>query len=93
MVSMIILLFEISQLYSSGYRQMIMKDRISKRNNCKSAAYTHYSRVITDVLKRKFLICDVAGGQFGKPPFCSKGNPISKAFIMVTILLNSYRMH
>ena len=28
-----------------------------------------------DVLEREFLMCDVAGGQFGKAPEFTKGNP------------------
>ena len=35
---------------------------------------SEYSTAIIDVLKKEFLICDVAGGQFGKPLFSTKGN-------------------
>ena len=31
--------------------------------------------LITHVLKRKFSIFNIAGGQFGKPPIFTKGNP------------------
>ena len=34
-----------------------------------------HAAIKTDVLKREFPICDVAGGQFGKPSIFSKGNP------------------
>ena len=34
-----------------------------------------YSTTITDVLEREFLICYVAGGQFGNPLEFTKGNP------------------
>ena len=32
--------------------------------------------VITDVFGRGFPICDVPGGQFGKPPILTEGNCI-----------------
>ena len=34
-----------------------------------------YSTLITDVLMRGFPICDIAGGQFEKSLFFTKGNP------------------
>ena len=33
-----------------------------------------YSTAVIDVLKKEFPIWDVAGGQFGKPLFSTKGN-------------------
>ena len=41
----------------------------------KAQSGTQYSTAITDVLEREFPICEVAGGQFGKPPEFTKGNP------------------
>ena len=35
---------------------------------------SHNIQVITDVFKRELPICDVAGGQFGKPLDLKKGN-------------------
>ena len=41
----------------------------------KGSAELQHSVIITDVLEREFPICDVAGGQFGKPLIFTKGNP------------------
>ena len=41
----------------------------------KTQSGPQYLTIIIDVLEREFLICDVAGGLFRKPPEFTKGNP------------------
>ena len=52
-----------------------LKKKENLKNIFKGLSKLQHSAVITDVLKREFPICDVAGGQFGKPSVLTKGNP------------------
>ena len=58
---------------------MILANDYERKKNLKNILKglneLQHSAIITDVLKRKFPICDVAGVQFGKPSIFTKGNP------------------
>ena len=54
---------------------MITKEKNKWKNIFKGSAKLQHLVVITEVLEREFPICDVAGGQFGKPLIFTKGNP------------------
>ena len=71
---MTIVFFEINLLHSLMYRQIIPKEKYLE-TFLKSLSRPKYLITIRNVLKREFQICDVAGGQFGKPPELTKGNP------------------
>ena len=66
--------FETIQIHSLGYRQIITKENKYLKSMFKGPSVSQYSTVITDILKREFPICDIAGGQFGKPLDFTKGN-------------------
>ena len=70
-----IVLYEINQIYSLRYRQIVTKEKTYIKSNFKGPSESQYSTVITDVLNREFPICDVPGGRFGKPLIFTKGNP------------------
>ena len=62
---MTIVFFEINQLHSLGYRQMITKEKIYEEISLRvqlSYNNQHNTIIITDVLEREFPICDIAGG-------------------------------
>ena len=71
---MMIVFFEINHLHSLGYRAMITKKYIYINSSFKGLSEPQFSTVITDVIKREFPICDVAGEQIGKPLDFTKGN-------------------
>ena len=57
---------------------MITKDKIYKKyfkGSIWVVSELEHLATIIDVLRREFPICDVAGGQFGKPFIFTKGNP------------------
>ena len=87
-----IVFFEINHLHSLGYRETITKEKEYLKSGFKGLSELQYSTVIRDVYKRKLPICDVAGGQIGKPWILQKGIPISKTLILESIFLNTSRM-
>ena len=68
-----IVLFEINQIYSLGYKHNY--DNTQKKyltSILKGPFESHYSTVITDVFIREFPICDVFGDNLGNPCFFRK---------------------
>ena len=60
----------LSKVYTNDHK----RKNIGK-NSLRGSAELQPSVTITDFLEREFPICDVAGGQFGKPLIFTKGNP------------------
>ena len=76
-ILMTIVCFEINQLQSSGDRQMIAKENISKNIFSWVPLRPQHLTLIIDLLKREFPICDVQGDILGKPLIFTKGIPHS----------------